>query len=134
MLILSFLQTQFNNVVNVIIDLSFNEINYDFKIRNAFFNLSKQKNVFVDITIQRLKYRRKTIDVFVFVNVKIKIHYDTRHISLFFKIDDYAYFRLHQNYQLSNRFNRKISQQRCESFFIKRRVERFAYELNLFFI
>ena len=109
-LILSSFQTQLNNFVNVIIDLFSNEINYEFKIRETLFNLSKQQNAFADFFAQRLKYRRKTIDVFAFVNVKVKIHYDARHISLLLKVDDYVYFRLHQDYQLSNRFNRKISQ------------------------
>ena len=131
---MSSFQVQLNNFVNVIIDLFSNEINYEFKIRKALFNLSKQQNVFADFFAQWLKYRRKTIDVFAFVNVKVRIHYDARYISLLLKVDDYVYFRLHQSYQLSNRFNRKISQQRCDFFFVKRRVERFAYELNLFFI
>ena len=132
-LILSSLQIQFNNFVNVVIDLSFNEINYDFKTRDAFFNLSKQsKQSFENLAIQRLKYRREATDVIVFVNVKIKIHYDARHISLLLKTDDYVYFRLHQDYQLSNRLNKKTSQQRCDFFLVKRRVERLAYELNLF--
>ena len=88
-LTLSLLQIQFNNFVNVIIELSFNKINDDFKTRDAFFNLSKQsKQSSENLAIQRLKYRRETIDVIVFVNVKIEIHYDARHISLFFKIDD----------------------------------------------
>ena len=135
-LILSSLQIQFNNFVNVVIDLSLNEINYDFKIRDALFNLSNQSKTIsvADFSIQRLKYRREAADVSVFVNVKVKIYYDARHTSLFLKIDDYAFFRLHQNYQLFDRFNKKTSQQRCDFFFIKRRVERLIYELNLLFV
>ena len=110
-LILFSFQAQFNNSVNVFIDLSFNEINYDFKIRDALFNLSKQsKRSNINFSIQKLKYRREAADVFVFANVKIKFYYDARHTFLFFKIDDYVYLRLHQKYQLFDRLNRKISQ------------------------
>ena len=132
-LTLSSLQAQFNNFVNVAIDLSHNEINYDFKIRDALSNLSKQSKQFSEnLATQRLEYRRKATNVIVFVNVKTKIHYDARHTSLLLKTDDYVYFRLHQDYQLSNRLNKKTSQQRCDFFLVKRRVERLAYELNLF--
>ena len=94
-LILFSLQVQFNNSVNASIDLSSNEINYDFKIRDALFSLSKQQNVVVDFSAQRLEYRREAANVFAFANVKIKIYYNARHISLLFKADDYVYFRLH---------------------------------------
>ena len=125
------LQTQLNNSINTIIDLAFNEINYNFKIREAFFNLTKQKTT--NLSTQRLKYWQKATNVLIFANVKAKIYYDARHIFLLFKLDDYIYLRLHHEYQLSKRFNKKISQQRCDSFLIKRRIDWLVYELKLFF-
>ena len=41
-LILSILQIQLNNSFNVVIDLLINEINYNFKIRETLFNITKQ--------------------------------------------------------------------------------------------
>ena len=41
------------------------------------------------------------------------------------------YLRLHYNYKLLDRFNRKMFNQRCESFIVKQRVKRLTYELNL---
>ena len=76
-----------NNFANVIIDLSTNEINYELKIREALSNLIIEKKI-VDLFAQRIKYRRETIDVIIFVNVKTKIYYDVQHVSLKFKTND----------------------------------------------
>ena len=64
-----------NNFANVIIDLSTNEINYEFKIRETLSSLIIEKKV-VDLFAQRLKYHRETIDVTTFINVKTKIYYN----------------------------------------------------------
>ena len=47
---LSFIQTQFNNFFNVVIELFSNEINYDFKIRDTFVDFNK-----IDTTITKNK-------------------------------------------------------------------------------
>ena len=107
-LILSTLQTQLNNSLNVVIDLSINEINYEFKIREVLFNITKRQ--ITNLSAQRIEYRQETTDVFVFVNAKIKIYYDFKYIFLMFKIDDQIYLRLHHDYQFFDRFNKKISQ------------------------
>ena len=129
-LVLSALQTQMNNVLNATIDLSANEINYDFKIRDTLFNFFVT-SVVVNLSVQRLKYRQEVVDATTFVNVKVKIYYDARHTSFLFKAEDYAYFRLHHEYQLSSRLNKKIFQQRCGFFLVKKKVDRLTYELNL---
>ena len=85
------------------------------------------KNIFN----QRLKYQQKIVDVTTFVNVKIKIYYDVKHQFILFRFDDRVYLRLHQNYKFSDSHNRKMFNQRCELFIIKRRAERLIYELNL---
>ena len=132
-LTLSIFQIQINNFANVIIDLSTNEINYEFKIRETLSNLVIEKKI-VDLLVQCLKYCRETIDITIFVNVKTKIYYDVRHVSLMFKTSDYVYLRLYHDYQLFDRFNKKINQQRCDFFFVKRRVDRLIYELNFSFV
>ena len=53
---LSILQTQLNNSFNVVIDLFFNEIIYDFKIRNALIVVDASQ-MSKDIFSQRLKYQ-----------------------------------------------------------------------------
>ena len=108
-LTLSIFQIQINNFANVIIDLSTNEINYEFKIRETLSNLIIEKKI-VDLFAQRLKYRRETINATIFVNVKTKIYYNVRHVSLIFKTNDYVYLRLYYDYQLFDRFNKKIIQ------------------------
>ena len=119
---LSTFQIQMNNFVNVVIDLFVNEINYEFKIYETLSSLITKKKI-VDLFTQRLKYCRETINITTFVNIKTKIYYDARHISLMFKIENYIYLRLHHDYQLLDRFNKKINQQRCDFFFVKRYVD-----------
>ena len=43
------------------------------------------------------------------------------------------YLRLHKSYFLFSKFDKKIFNQYVESFFVKRRVNRLVYELNLSF-
>ena len=124
----------FNNSVNVVIDLLFNEICYNFKIRDLFIEIVDfDISVELNLAFLRLKYRRKVIDVIVFVNVKVKIYHDARHTSLLLNVDNYVYLRLYHDYHLFNRSNKKLFQQRCESFLMKKRVKRFVYDLNLSF-
>ena len=127
---LSSLQIQLNNVVNAFTKLSLNEIIYDFRIKKFIF-VVKFQNMSKNIFQQRLKYQRETVDVIFFVNAKIKMYYDVRHQSIFFRFDDRVYFRLHQKYQLSNRSNKKMFNQRFEFFIVKRRVDRLTYKLKL---
>ena len=131
-LALSSIQAQLNNSLNTVIDLVSNEMIYDFKIRDALFNITKINIVNAqDLSTQRLKYQQETTDATVFATTKAKIYYDVRHTSILLKKDEYVYLRLNKEYKLSKRFNSKLSQQRCELFQILQRVERLAYKLNL---
>ena len=133
-LILPILQIMFNNLFNVFINLFFNEIFYGFKIRDTLsITLSNDEKLSTnnDFSAQQLEYRRKATNVIVFVNAKVKIYYNARHMPLLLNSKDYVYLRLHYDYQLLSKLNKKLSQQRCESFLIKRRIKKFAYELNL---
>ena len=129
-LALLFLQTQLNNFVNVVIDFSFNEIIYDFKVRKVFTTLFVEQTI--DLLTQRLEYQQKVIEVIVFVNVKTKIYYNVRYTLLLLNINNYAYLRLNYNYRLSSKLNKKLFQQRYELFLIKKRVSKLTYEFNLF--
>ena len=123
------LQAQLNNSANVATGLSPNEINYGFKVREALTSLTERQAT--DLPAQRLEYRQEAADATAFANAKAKIYYDARHVPLRFKAGDYAYLRLHHGYQLPGRPNKKVSQQRCGPFLVKRRVGRLAYELEL---
>ena len=88
------LQTQLNNFFNIVIELFFNKIIYNFKIKNAL--------IVVDISQilknnfnQRLKCQQKIVDAIIFVNVKIKIYYNVKHEFIFFRFNDRVYLRLY---------------------------------------
>jgi hypothetical protein len=134
----SLIQASLNNSSNAAIDLSSNEITYEFKIKDTLFCLiaEKIKNTFrfkiLNLLNQiRLRNRQKATNVVFFANVKVKIIHDRRHKSLFLNSEKKTFLRLHKEYNLSEVINRKLSQQRCDSFTMKRRVEQLAYELDI---
>ncbi len=142
------IQASLNNASNVFIELSSNELIYEFKVRDIlvvlfisekfmksssenFENTQKQFKILELLNETRLRNRQETIDATSFANVKIKILHDKRHKSLFLKSKKKTFLSLHKEYNLSKIINKKLFQQRCDSFIIKRRVNRLAYELNL---
>ncbi len=76
--------------------------------------------------------RKNVADVINYVNVRSKIIYDEKHKLLAFNSDDKVYLRLHREYILSEKSNHKLSNQRSDSYVIKRKVENAVYELILF--
>ena len=84
-----------------------------------------------NIAQQRLKYQIEIVDATTFVNVKATIYYDSRHTFLMLRSKNKTYLRLNHDYQLFEKFNRKISSQRCDSFIVKKRIDRLTYELSL---
>lgn len=112
---------------------------YEFKVKNALTTLFNDSRI---ITIEsnlsslnkiRLKYHQKTIDAISFINIKIKIYFDKRHLLFLMKSNNKIFLRLHKEYTLSNKNNAKLFNQRCDFFVIKRRIDRLTYELELFF-
>ena len=89
-----------NNSLNAVIDLFSNEIIYDFKIKKVFFLFNVFGKFITENLIQRrLKYRVEIVEIIVFVNVKIKIYYDARHISLMMRLEmNKTYLKLNQKY------------------------------------
>ena len=94
---------------------------------------SKIRQQLTKIEATRFRYRIETADVIFYVNAKFKIMYDIKHIFLLFKSNDKAYLRLHHEYILSNKFNRKLFNQRNEFFIIQKRIDRLIYRLKLSF-
>ena len=127
------IQFQFNNSLNAATDLAFNEIIYEFKIRDTISALNREQTTIESVSNKRQKYQTKVNDAIAFANAKMKVYYDFKHKSLLLKFENKVYFRLNKEYKFSEH-HKKLSQQRCKSFLIKRRVERLIYELNLFTI
>ena len=131
-LILSIIQIQLNNSFNVVTNLFFNEIIYDFKVRDALFSIIETNTVdILNLSTQRMKYQREIVDAIDFVAAKVKVYYDARHTSILLRSDEKTYLQLNKDYKLLDKFNSKLSQQQCESFKILERVERLAYRLEL---
>ena len=126
------LQATLNNSANVATGLSPNEVCYGFKVRDALTGVvAADIPANLDLAALRLEYRREAADATAFANAKAKIYHDARHTPLLLNVGDYAYLRLHHGYHLPSRPNKKLSQQRCGPFLVKRRVGRLAYELDL---
>ena len=81
----------------------------------------------------RLRYKQKTADAVTFSNAKSKMMYDHKHKPLLMKKRNKAYLRLHKKYKFSKKPNKKFSNQRCDPFLMKRRIDRLTYELELSF-
>lgn len=72
-----------------------NEIIYNFKF-NQFLNL-------IIIFISELKsfaIRIKIVDVLIFININAKYDYDKHYKVMFFKKENFALLRLHENYNI----------------------------------
>lgn len=128
---LSTLQALLNNLSNVTIDRSLNEIVYEFKSRDVLAALTRKVASITDLDFERYRHQKKIVNVTSYAMTKIKILYDFRHTLLLLNSDDKAFLRLNKKYILFDKSNVKLSNQRCESFLIKRRVDRLAYELDL---
>ena len=87
------IQTNLNNSFNAIIELIFNELMYDFKIKNKLIAISKKidEKFMTNETLKkilnatRLRMRQKAADAVTFENVKTKLIHDKRYKSLFMK-------------------------------------------------
>lgn len=106
-------------------------MNYGFKVKDVVSLLIGDQPMIDNLFEKRLKYRMKVANDTSFANAKSKVYYDVQHISLMLRSNDRAYLRLNYDYHLSNKSNRKVSPQRCDSFLIKRRIGRLAYKLKL---
>ena len=137
---LSLIQTQLNNSLNASIDLTSNEICYEFKIRDHLMTLfvEKIKKEFEDskklkkmLNETKFKNCQEAIDAIIFVNVKFKKIFNRRHKSLMLQSKEEVFLRLNKNYKLFAKVNSKLSQQKNDFFTIKKRVEKNAYKLKL---
>ena len=124
--VLSCLQAQFNNFSNASTKRSSNEIVYDFKMRKIIFRTSFMKN----ISEFKFEHKQNATNAIFFAKAHMKIKYDVRHKSLLLHLENKVYLRFHKKYEIVKQ-HKKLSNQKCESFLIKRRVDRLAYELDI---
>lgn len=114
---LSFLQMCFNNSSNIFIEKSFNEMCYEFKIKEALYivieiNKNINKNVKTQLDnfeTMRFRYRQKVVDVRLYASIVFKIKYDSMYILLLLKLEDRAFLRLYYNYALLDKHNKKLN-------------------------
>ena len=129
---LSYIQTDINNIVAANIEHISNEICYDFRFQN---NLNLLSDMLVENwSIFRLQYRENVEKTIVWVNMIIKFNYDRRHTSIDLKKKFEIYLRLHHEYTISNIINRKLSNQRVDSFKILQKIDKLIYKFELFFV
>ena len=138
--ILPALQMSFNNSSNAITSRSSNEVCYGFKVREVIHvaidvkakNLDKNTQAQLnELNETRFCYRQKAADAISYVGIASKIWYDSMHVLLLLRPKNKAFLRLHHEYFLPGKHNRKLFNQRTGPFLVKRRVECLAYELEL---
>jgi hypothetical protein len=125
---LSTMQQTFMNTITFI-EYSLNQTLYQMNIRSLITLLVEdfRKNQ------QQLReiIRKNVVDVINFVNARVKIVYDDKHKSFAFNIEDKIYLWLHNEYFLLEKENLKLSNQRFDSYTVKRKINNVVYELNL---
>ena len=127
-----YLTTTNNNVTNVTIDFASNKLIYKFRINDS---LKLLKNLLAKNYSRFRLIKRKSIEkTIIFVNVMRKLRYDATYINLKLTIDNYAYLYLYNNYTIPNLINKKLYQQRVNSFKILKKIDTLIYRLKLFSI
>ena len=126
---LSYIQESLNNFKNQFIEVLFNELFYDFNVRDILKLLIKfsRKDFF---RLRQMK-REQIEDVIVFVNTLIKAYYNKSHIALRLTCDNIIYLRLHHEYEISSLVNRKLHHQKIDPFKILEKIKSFVYYLKL---
>ena len=106
--LLLYIQIIANNFFNNVIDLTLNEVYYSFKIRDLI-NLLFIENLFIKIFDKfRLILKKEVDDIIIFVSIIIKIYYDLKYLSLYFKVKNEVFFKLYHDYFILNFINRKL--------------------------
>lgn len=119
-----------NNLRLITAFKTFNEMFYEF-ISNSSLNLIRDNKLI--ITKDFLQKKVETKNAIFWVNVNYKLHYDKKHTLMFLKIDEWALIKLHHDYNIFANLNiiKKLTQQFVEFFKKLRKIENFAYKLNI---
>ena len=122
---MSFIQRTFNNDVFSIERIS-NEICYDFISLQS---IDLLKNF---VTLNKTS-RTTTANVIVMIQMYAKNIYDFNHKELSMNVENWAFLRLHKDYEISFIIvlKRKLSQQYVKLFKKFQKINTFAYKLNI---
>jgi hypothetical protein len=112
--LLSSIQIIMNNFSNASIEISFNEILYDFKVAKSFDVLADNDDFLTSLEKERIVLHAETEEAISFVDVAMKIRYDQDRTSLHLEVEDFVYLTLHKEYTQSEMTNRKFNKQRLE--------------------
>ena len=126
---LSYIQININNIISAIIGHTSNELCYGFRIRNnldLLIDLSEK-----DYIKLRLQYRELIEESIAWTNIIAKTIYDNKHTRIDLKKSSYVYLRFYHDYIISNIINKKLFNQRVESFKILEKIENLTYHLKL---
>ena len=118
---LFFLQIEFNNVKQFVIDYASNELIYEFKINDSL-------SMLVNLTLKNYncfrQIKRENVEaVMMFVNAISKSRYNQAHRAMKLTSEFLIYLHLHQGYTISDLFNRKLFNQRVGSFKILKTID-----------
>ncbi len=127
---LSALQQTFMNTI-VFTRYSSNQTLYEMNTRSQLTLLNKDNDLHDNQKFLKEIIRKDVADVIDFANARFKVIFDIKHQSIAFNTEDRVYLRLHHEYFLLEKENIKLSHQRSDSYVIKRKIERAAYELKL---
>ena len=129
-LMLKFQRVFNNSVVNI--DYTFNEVVYDFTSTQSnliFLQQIAKLIIVVDLRVVQRIVRAKINDVITLNQMYFKLKYNRKHQSLYMRIDDWTFLRLHKKYKISTttRLRKKLSQQYVDSFQITKKIDRLIY-------
>jgi hypothetical protein len=131
--LISFIQRSLNNSFNAFIDLFFNELFYEFKVRESLNLLTHEnENSTTSLKEKRNILRKKVEEAIVFANAIMKIRYDSIKTSLDLKVKNVLYLRLYKEYIQSELFNRKFFKQRLRLVKILEKIKKLIYKLKIF--
>lgn len=125
--ILSYLQSTLNNSASASTDLALNEIVYEFKTHNIIELLADLSSK--DFSRLREIKRDQAKKAISKTNLIAKHRYDLCHMSIQLRFN--AYLRLHHDYTILELENKKLFNQRTDSFKVLSKIEKLIYELKL---
>jgi hypothetical protein len=118
-----------NNSKFTIIEKSSNETIYEFTSVNSL-DIIKDS---VSISFDSTRIRKKVVDILIWTQMQMKMHWDHKRQHLNMRVNDYAFLRLHKKYSIlvTKTLEKKLSQQYADLFRILKKVKNLAYRLKI---
>ena len=102
-----------------------------FKVLETPWAIRPERNKDLTLAAEQSIQRAEAADSIAYAAAKAAAWYNQKHQPLILQEGTWAFLRLHRGYHLPGKPSRKLSQQYCGPFQIKRRVGRLAYEMIL---